>query len=117
MNWNKYPETKPQKYGTYLVYWEKADKWHKCVWNGGCWAYDNNSVTHWIDVDLTRPGQTKATPLYTKEQVEGFAEWIDERDLRLFEGGWQNAHSRTTFTTTELFTQYLASIKKDNGND
>jgi hypothetical protein len=54
--WFKYekgnPASYPPAYGTYLVYRAKCGKWHKEVWNGSGWAYNNNDITHFTIIIL-----------------------------------------------------------------
>lgn len=39
---------RPDKYGEYWVYRQKANKVHKETWNGTGWAYNGNQITHWM---------------------------------------------------------------------
>lgn len=48
--WNIYPHTKPTKYGRYLVYRKGCDKIHFETWNNTGWAYNNNTITHWLEI-------------------------------------------------------------------
>lgn len=46
--WNPYPSVRPTEYGDYFVY--RARKIHKETWNNTGWAYNNNTVTHWLEI-------------------------------------------------------------------
>lgn len=50
--WLKYPEHKPTKYIKYLVYRSKCNKTHFAKWNGLQWAYDDNVITHFCEINL-----------------------------------------------------------------
>lgn len=51
LRWNKYPENKPKDYGTYLVYRKGCNKKHFETWNNTGWAYNNNDITHWAEIE------------------------------------------------------------------
>jgi hypothetical protein len=44
------PETRPQKYGKYFVC-RRDGKVHWETWNGSGWAYNENVITHWQEVE------------------------------------------------------------------
>ncbi len=43
-------ETRPPKYGKYLIT-RKDGKIHWETWNGSGWAYNENVITHWHEVE------------------------------------------------------------------
>jgi hypothetical protein len=47
-DWNK-PETRPQKYGKYLIC-RKDGKIHWETWNGSGWAYNHNEIRYWAEI-------------------------------------------------------------------
>jgi hypothetical protein len=54
----KKPETRPKKYDRYFVH-RKDGKVHWEIWNGSAWAYNENSITHWKEIDLPTEKQNK----------------------------------------------------------
>jgi len=42
-------ETKPKKYGKYLIC-RKDGKIHWETWNGGGWAYNNKEIIYWAEI-------------------------------------------------------------------
>lgn len=48
-DWHK-PETRPKSYGKYFVH-RKDGKVHWETWNGSGWAYNENSITHWQEIE------------------------------------------------------------------
>lgn len=50
--WQINSETKPTKYGRYLVYRARCNKMHFEVWNTTGWAYNNHDISHWCDVKI-----------------------------------------------------------------
>lgn len=51
MRWAAYPDVRPTNYGRYLVYRAGCKKMHFETWNNTGWAYNNNDVTHWTNVE------------------------------------------------------------------
>lgn len=49
-NWNRFPDTKPKKYGRYEVYLPGCDKQYYLTWNGKGWSSDGNAVKYWREV-------------------------------------------------------------------
>lgn len=47
-SWIKVEDKLPTTYGKFWVYRKSADKIHREVWNGTGWAYNNNTITHWM---------------------------------------------------------------------
>jgi len=46
--WNPYPSVRPTEYGDYFVY--RAGKIHKETWNTSGWAYNENTISHWLEI-------------------------------------------------------------------
>jgi len=44
-------ETHPTEYGKYQVYREGCDKVAFETWNNTGWAYNNNDITHWKEIE------------------------------------------------------------------
>ena len=60
MKWISVKDRLPTEYGDYWVYRAKCNKMHKRVWNGSWWAYDGNSITHWMPLpDPPKDSQSK----------------------------------------------------------
>lgn len=52
--WYSCKEFKPSQHGRYEVYRAGCKKQHYEVWNGLCWAYNNNDITHWREIKSPR---------------------------------------------------------------
>ncbi len=46
--WKPYPSIRPNEYGDYFVY--RAGKIHKETWNTSGWAYNENTISHWLEI-------------------------------------------------------------------
>ena len=48
-DWNN-KQSRPPKYGRYLIYRKKCKKMHFENWNGNGWDSSNGDCTHWCEV-------------------------------------------------------------------
>lgn len=49
MNWKSYPLTRPTECKKYLVC-RTDGNWHKEMWNGTGWAYNNKVICFWMEI-------------------------------------------------------------------
>ncbi len=59
--WKPYPSVKPIEYGDYFVF--RAGKIHKETWNTSSWAYNEKTISHWLEISgptVANEGQGKA---------------------------------------------------------
>jgi len=52
LEWNKFPESKPNEYGKYLIS-RKDGKIHWETWNTSGWAYNHNEIKYWLTIPKT----------------------------------------------------------------
>lgn len=75
--WNTYPSVRPTEYGDYFVY--RAGKIHKETWNNTGWAYNNNTVTHWLEISGPTVGKERGQG----NKSDGFCyNWIGLNNVR-----------------------------------